>query len=246
MYRSIPRYWMVSVICLLMVTTLCVEYIQVVHRRAYSPAVRRGSLVYPVLKNLSPLADAYHSQHHNVASSLLTQLHSQRSYSYKNTTEEFHISEENKPSLVLSGDTNNSGSEYHVKLQELGTLNLSYSKGSSNQRWYPNRKVVHDSSVLSKLKEKEKRWHKMQRFHARYKGAGLSAGLLQLAGLQLPHSLNLHERGFPDWHNTSLVEIPMLTLQKVVNQSKGTSMESVVSFSLNPDIVLRGEVSTLL
>ena len=41
-----PRYWMVAVVCVLMCTTLCVEYIRVVY--SYHPAIHTGIYIYEV------------------------------------------------------------------------------------------------------------------------------------------------------------------------------------------------------
>lgn len=192
-------------------------------------------MVYPAFKNLSLLDGAYHFQNLNISSLALS----------RSESGQLFTSERQNQQLVLSNVLNHTESKYQVMLQEIGH-NVSHGKNSKNQRWYPNRSVVQKSSAVLKLREREKRWHKMQKFHAQNRGAGISTGLLQLLGLQLPHVLNVYERGFPHWHNTSLVESHLATLQKAVQHTQRTSLERVVPFSLNPDIVLRGEVSYFL
>ena len=118
---------------------------------------------------------------------------------------------------------------------------------SKNQRWYHKHRVpqVNKSSVASKLTEKEKRWRKMQRFHARNRGVGVSAHLLQLVELDLSPKLDLHSRGFPEWNNTSLTVVHLPILQQATQgvHLDGTSLDRFISRSMNPDIVARGYVS---
>ena len=118
---------------------------------------------------------------------------------------------------------------------------------SKNQRWYHKHRVpqVNKSSVASKLTEKEKRWRKMQRFHARNRGVGVSAHLLQLVELDLSPKLDLHSRGVPEWNNTSLTAVHLPILQQATQgvHLDGTSLDRFISRSMNPDIVARGYVS---
>lgn len=113
------------------------------------------------------------------------------------------------------------------------------------KRWYANEtQRLRHSHTMSQLSEKEKRWRKIQRFHARNKGHGLSSELLKLVGAPLLPPLRLSDRGFSDWHNTSRIASLLPNLHGHI-ASESTLNDKVRALSLNPDIVARGHVSII-
>lgn len=97
------------------------------------------------------------------------------------------------------------------------------------------------SQSIVRPTEKEKQWIKLRRYHARNKRVRISRDLLRLGGISLPPSSSLQDRGFPLWHNNSVVasHLPslLLALRKI-----GVDGISNTTWSLNPDIIARGHV----
>ena len=93
----------------------------------------------------------------------------------------------------------------------------------------------------SRLTEKEKRWGKLRRYHARNKRVTISRDLSRLGGTSLPPSSSLQDRGFPLWHNNSVVasHLPSLLMAQ---RKIGVDGISDTTRSLNPDIIARGHV----
>lgn len=92
---------------------------------------------------------------------------------------------------------------------------------------------------------KEKRWHKMQRFHARNKGRTIASDLLDLVGVESPPFKNLQQRGFHVWQNTTTVARHLQSLRAALNHAAvNTALwNGTLPASLNSDIVARGNVS---
>ena len=160
---------------------------------------------------------------------------------------QLHAFEQIEQRLMLSGITNHTQS---VTSHEFNIRNTpQHDRKLKHQRWYPRSKSSQQfnrSSVALRVIEKDKRWHKMQRFHAKIRGIGISSGLQQLVGLEMLPYLDLHQRGFPEWRNTPVVASHLPSLEKLIEHLRVTSLQKVISSSLNPDIIQRGHVSFLL
>lgn len=93
----------------------------------------------------------------------------------------------------------------------------------------------------SRLTEKEKRWGKLRRYHARNKRVTISRDLSRLGGISLPPSSSLQDRGFPLWNNNSVVASRLPSLLQALRKI-GVDGISDTTRSLNPDIIARGHV----
>ena len=111
------------------------------------------------------------------------------------------------------------------------------------KRLYGNgtQRISHSHSV-SRLSEKERRWRKIQHYHARNREGYLSNQLLKLMGVSLLPILSLSDRGFSDWYNSSRISSLLPNLHGHIG-SESTLNDKVRALSLNPDIVARGDVS---
>ena len=210
----------------------------------YSPATR-----YPASRrNLSALANFdFHSRltQHRPEVTLIPINRS----TYYSLHSKVHITTEEVQSLEVADGKifiqNHTVYTVNRKSHELGLHKKKYSK---KQKLYHKRstpKHSNRSSVAVKFTEKERRWHKMQQFHARHRGVGISGGLLKLVGLQLSSYSDLHGRGFSEWHNTTVTLSHLPTLQKAVQMVDldVASPDRFISMSMNPDIIARGHVS---
>jgi hypothetical protein len=217
---------MITVVCFLMVTTLGLEYVRLMFHPVdggYSTYV-----VHPASHRISVLTTTTNAQ---ILDSVTS---STETYPLSKATADYHSQGANERRLMQSepynaANHNDSHTMYeHVLRSHLVRQNLM----PKPQRWY-HKKV--NKSV--RLTEKERRWHKMQIFHARNKGVGISGDLLRLLGIVLPLSSSLNERGF---HNTAQVASQLHTVKETMKHNPLQDGSRHGNKTLSNNIIARG------